>query len=103
MSQLKTCFGVPRVLFVSWVSDFLMCAPRPISEYEDSESKKAVVLLVFGGLVQPGGSSSLKILIVLETRLFPAGSPCHFPFGAFPNPASIFMPPIVFCRVASLL
>ena len=31
-------FGVPRVLFVSWVSDFLMCAPRPISEYEDSES-----------------------------------------------------------------
>ena len=61
-------FGVPRVLFVSWVSDFLTCLPRPISEYKVAESKKAVVLVLCGGLVHPGGSSSLKILIVLENR-----------------------------------
>ena len=84
---IAVLFGMPRILFVSWVYDFLTCAPRLISDYEAAESKKAVVLLVFGGLVQPGGLSSLKILIVLETRLFPAGLPCHFPFGACPNPA----------------
>ena len=62
---IAALFWVPRVLFFSWVSDSLTCAPCPISEYEAAESKKAVVLVVFGGLVQPGGSSSLKILIVL--------------------------------------
>ena len=100
---IEALFGVPRVLFVSWVFDFLTCAPHHISEYKAAESKKAVLLLVFGGFVQPDGSSSLKILIVLETRLFPAGLPCHFPFVAFPNPAFILLPPIVLCCVASLL
>ena len=100
---ISALFGVPRVLFVSRVSDFLTCAPRPINEYEAAESKKAVVLVVFGGLVQPGGFSSLKILIVLETRLFTAGLPCHFPFGAFPNPAFALLPPIVLYLIASLL
>ena len=100
---IAALFGVPRVLFDSWVSDILTCAQRPISEYESAESKKAVVLVVFGGLVQPGGSSSLKILIVLETRLFPAGSPGHFPFGALPNTVFVLLPPIVLCIVASLL
>ena len=89
-------FGVPRVLFVSWVSAFLTCAMS-------AESKKAVVLLLFGGLVQPSGSSSLKIIIVLEARLLPAGLTYHFPFGAFPNPAFILLLTILSCRVASFL
>ena len=100
---ISALFGVPRILFVSWVSDILTCVPCPISEYEAAESKKAVGLVLFGGLVQPGGLSSLKILIVLETRLFPAGLPCHFPFGALPNPAFALLLPIVFCLVASFL
>ena len=91
---------MPRILFVSCVYDILTCAPRPISEYDAAKSKKAVVLVVLGGLVQPGGSSSFKILKVLKTRLFPAGSPCHFPFGALPKPVLAVLPPIVFCLVA---
>ena len=62
---IAALFGVPRVLFVSWVSDILTCAPHPISEYEVAESNKAIVLVVLGGLVQLGRSSSLKILRVL--------------------------------------
>ena len=81
----------------------MTCAPHPISEYEAVESKKAVVLVVFGGLIQPGGLSSLKIFIVLDTRLFPAGLPCYLPFGALPNPVFALLLPIVFCLVASLL
>ena len=37
---IAALFGVPRVSFVSWVSDILICAPRPISEYEAAESRK---------------------------------------------------------------
>ena len=46
---IAALFGMPRVLFVSWVSDILTCDPRPIIEYEAAESKKAVVLVLFGG------------------------------------------------------
>ena len=98
---ITALFGVPRFLFVFWVPDFWTCAPRPISEYEAVQSKKAAVLLVLEGLVYTGGLSSLKILIVLETRLFTAGLPCHFPFGSFLNPAFILLSPIVSCLVAS--
>ena len=51
---IAALFGVPRILFVSCVSDILTCALRPMSEYDTAEYKKAVVLLVLGGLVQPG-------------------------------------------------
>ena len=100
--MISALFGVPRILFVSCSSDILTCAPRLISEYGAAESKKAVVLVVLGELVQPGRSSSLRILKVLKTRLFPAGLPCHFPFGALTKPAFALLPPIVFCLVASL-
>ena len=96
-------FGVPRILFVSCSSDILTCAPRPISEYNAAESKRAVVLVGLGGLVQIGRSSSLRILKVLKTRLFPAGAPCHFPFGALPKPAFAVLPPIAFCFIASFM
>ena len=56
-------FGVPRILFISCSSDILKCVPCPISEYDAAESKKAVVLIGLGGLVQPGRLSSLKIII----------------------------------------
>ena len=46
--------GVPSILFVSCSSDILTCAPRPIREYDAAESKKAVVLVGLGGLVQSG-------------------------------------------------
>ena len=82
---IAALFGLPRILFVSCSSDILTCVPRPISEYDATESKNAVVVLGLGGLVQLGSSSSLRILKVLKTRLFPAGAPCHFPFGAFPK------------------
>ena len=95
--------GVPSILFVSCSSDILACAPRPIREYDASESNKAVVLVGLGGLVQPGCSSSLRILKVLQTRLLTTGAPCHFPFGALPKPAFAVLPPIVFCLVASFL
>ena len=98
--MIAALFGVPRILFVSCVSDILTCAPLPISEYDAAESNMAVVLVVLVGLVQPGRSSSSRIIKVLKTRLFPAGSPCNFPFGAFPKPALALMPPIVFCLVA---
>ena len=101
--SIAALVGVPSILFVSCYSDILMCAPRPIREYDAAESKNAVVLVGLGGLVQPGCSLSLRILKVLKTRLFPAGSPCHFPFGALPKPAFALLPPIVFCLVASLL
>ena len=84
-------------------SCILMCAPRPIQEYDAAESKNAVVLVGLGGLVQPGCSLSLRILKVLKTRLLPAGAPCHFPFGAFLKPVFAVLPPIVFCLVASFL
>ena len=100
---ITTLFGVPRILFVSCSSDILTCAPRPISEYDAAESKNAVVLVGLGGLVQPGCSSSLRILNVLNTRLFPAGAPCHFPFGALPKPAFVVLLYIVFCLVASFM
>ena len=80
-----------------------MCVPRPIREYDAAESKNAVVLVVLGGLVQLGCSSSLRILKVLKTRLFPAGAPCHFPFGALPKPAFAVLPPIAFCLVDSFM
>ena len=51
---IAALFGVPRILFVSCSYDILTCAPRPISEYDAAESKKAVVLVGLGGLVQPG-------------------------------------------------
>ena len=54
---IEDLFGVPRILFVYWVSDILTCAPRPMSEYDAAESKNAVVLVVLRGLVQPGCSS----------------------------------------------
>ena len=76
---------------------------RVLALYRVAESKKAVVLLGLGGLVQLGRSSSLRILKVLKTRLFPAGAPCHFPFGALPKPAFAVLPPIVFCLVASFM
>ena len=79
-----------------------MCA-RTIREYDAAESKNAVVLVGLGGLVQPGRSSSLRILEVLKTRLFPAGVPCHFPFGTLPKPAFSVLPPIVFCLVDSFM
>ena len=103
VNAIAAFFGVPRILFVSCVSDILTWAPLPISEYGASDSKKAVVLVLLGGLVPPVRSSSLRILKVLKTRLFTAGSPCHFPFGAFPKPAFAFLTPIVFCLVASLM
>ena len=31
---IAALFGVPRILFVSWVSDILTCGPHPIIEYE---------------------------------------------------------------------
>ena len=93
---IAALFGVPRIFFVFYFSDILTCAPRPISEYDAAESKKAVVLVGLGGLVQPCRSSSLRILKVLKTRLFPAGAPCHFPFGALPKPVFAVLPPIVF-------
>ena len=93
---IAALFGVPRILFVSCSSDILTCAPRPLSDYDAAESNKAVVLVGLGGLVQPGRSSSLRILKLLKTRLFPAGAPCHFPFGALPKPAFSVLPPIVF-------
>ena len=55
---IAALFGVPRILFVSCSSDILTCAPRPISEYDAAESKKAVVLVGLGGLIQLGRSSS---------------------------------------------
>ena len=97
---IAALFGVPMTLFVSCVSDILTCAPRPISEYNDVESKNSVVVVVLGGLVQPVRLSSLIILKVLKTRLFPAGSPCHLPFGALPKPVFALLPPIVFFLVA---
>ena len=68
---ISALFGVPRILFVSCSSDILTCAPRPISEYGAAESKNAVVLVGLGGLVQPGCSSSLRILKVLKQDYFP--------------------------------
>ena len=100
---IAALFGVPRILFVSCISDILTCATRPISEYNAADSKKAVVLVVLGGLVQPGRLSSLRILKVLKTRLFTAGLPCHFPFGALPKPVFALLLPIVFCLIASLM
>ena len=100
---IAALFGVPWILFVSCSSDILMWAPRPMSEYDAAESKKAVVLVGLGGLVQPGRSSSLRILKVLKTRLFSAGAPCHFPFGVLPKPAFAVLSPIVFCLVASFM
>ena len=100
---IAALFGVPRILFVSYSSDFLTCAPRPISEYNASGSNKAVVLVGLSGLVHPGHLSSLRILKVLKTRLFHAGAPCHFPFGAFPKPAFAVLPPIVFYLLASFM
>ena len=47
-------FGVPRILFVSYSSANLTCAPRPMSEYDAAESKNAVVIVGLGGLVQLG-------------------------------------------------
>ena len=38
---IASLFGVPRILFVSCVSDILTCAPHPIIEYDSAESKKA--------------------------------------------------------------
>ena len=100
---IAALFGVPRILFVSCYSDILTCAPRPIIDYDADESNKALLLVGLGGLVQPGRLSSLRILKILKTRLFPAGAPCHFPFGALPNPAFSVLPPIVFCLVASFM
>ena len=100
---IAALFGVPRILFVSCSSDILTCDTRPISEYNAAESKKDVVLVGLGGLVKPGRLSSLRIIKVLKTRLFPAGAPCHFPFGALPKPAFAMLPPIVFCLVASFM
>ena len=100
---IAALFGVPRILFVSCSSDILTCAPRPMSEYGAAESKKAVVLVGLGELVQPCSSSSLRILKVLRTILIPAGAPCHFPFGALSKPALAVLPPIVFCLVASFM
>ena len=91
---IAALFGVPRILFVPCYSDILTCAPRPISEYDADESKKAVVLVGLGGLVQPGCLPSLRILKVLKTRLFPAGAPCHFPIGALPKPAFAVLLPM---------
>ena len=101
--MISALFGVPRILFVSCSSGILTCEPRTISEYDAAESKKAVVLVGLGGLVHPGCSSSLRILKVLKTRLFPTGAPCHLPFGALPKPAFAVLPPIVFCLVASFM
>ena len=98
---ISALFGVPGILFFSCSSDILTCAPRPISEYDTDESMNAVVLLGLGGLVQPGRLSSLRILKLLKTRLFPAGASCHFPYGALPKPVFAVLPPIVFCLVAS--
>ena len=97
---IAALFGVPMILFVSCSSDIWTCALRPISEYDSAESNKAVVLVGLGGLVQTVCSSSLRILKVLKTRLFSAGSPCHFPYQALPKPAFFLLPPIVFCLVS---
>ena len=99
--KIAALFGVPRILFVSCSSDILTCAPLPMSEYDAAESNKTVVLVGLGGLVQPG--RSLRILKVLKTRLFPAGAPCHFPFGELSKPAFSVLPTIVFCLVSSFM
>ena len=99
-------FGMPRVLFCSWVSAILHSAACPTSETEAAESINAVVELGRDRLVQPGGSlsSSLPLVERLLTMYFsPAGAPRHFSLGALPNPVFSWLPPIVLWRVAHFL
>ena len=65
VATIDALFGVPRILFVSFSLDILMCAPRPISDYDAAESNKAVLLVGLRELVHQGRLSSLRILKVL--------------------------------------
>ena len=42
----------------------LHAALRPMRDIDAAVSKKAVFLFTFGGLVQPGGSSSQQMFVV---------------------------------------
>ena len=53
-------------------------ASFPRMEVDAVQSKYAVFLLGFGGLVQPGGSSSQVFIVVLTVLELPAGEHRHF-------------------------
>ena len=70
------------------------------SDIDAAESIKAVSLFLFGGLLQVGESSSM-IGVKLLTSVLPPGRHLRsVPFGLFPNPALIILPPIGLLRVA---
>ena len=104
-------FGVPSVLFLSCTAATLHTAFIPKSVRDAAESKNAVVVSYWLGLVQPGGtvcmfSSVLLDVLFTTPHVSPAGTPRHLrsdPFGAYPNPALIMLPPMGLLRVASFL
>ena len=54
---IRTLEGVLRDMFGSWMSATSQSASFPNIVVDAAQSKYAVVLFEFGGLVQPGGSS----------------------------------------------
>ena len=70
------------------------------SDTDAAESINAVSLFLFGGLLHVGESSSM-IGSRLLTSVSPPGRHLRsFPFGLFPKPALIMLPPIGLLRVA---
>ena len=58
----------------SWIGATLQSACFPRIDVDVAQSRYAVVLLGFGGLVQPGGSSSHIFIVLLIMFELPAGS-----------------------------
>ena len=64
-------------MFGSWLGATLQTASFPRIEVDAAQSKYAVFLLGFGGLAQPGGSSSQIFIVLLTLLELPAGEHHH--------------------------
>ena len=96
--------GVPNVQLGSCTYDIMHAALSLSIDRDAAESRKAMLLVTLGGLVQPGEFISWHVFNKLLTMFVSTdGPPCHFLLGLFPYPAFSVLPPMVFLRVAYFL
>ena len=96
-------FGVNSDLASCW-SLARRAVARAVRRLMDAAESIGAVLFMFGGIMdleQPEDKVSVTLILLMiklefALQISSAGSTCHAPLGAFPNPAFHVLPPMVF-------